>query len=149
MRNTLPKVGCTYKFYDDGKISLSRQYDAIVTRIISKEEAKSLMFPTYYCEDADYKETTLVYNDEHPISEKSLYDIWKEQVKHYFWLYATDTDYFIECSMPKYDEYPIWLVRTQDGGWFSMDIQNDWQGGRLDIDNSLTKTLQGSSPNEN
>lgn len=142
MENILPKVGYTYKFYDDGKITPSRQYDATVLRIISKEEAKTIMFPLYCCEDSDYEVTTIVYEDETAISEKSLYDIWKEEAKHYDWLYATDTDYFIECSIPKYDKYPIWFIKTQDGGWFSMDIQNSWQSGRLDVDNSLTEELK-------
>ena len=142
MKNILPKVGCTYKFYDDGKITPSRQYDAIVLRIISKEEAKSVMFPLYCCEDSNYEETTIVYKDEIAIAEKSLYDIWEEGVKCYDWLYATDTDYFIECSIPSYDEYHIWFIKTQDEGWFSMDIQNCWQSGKLDVDGHLTENLK-------
>ncbi len=142
MENILPKVGNTYKFYDDGKITPSRKYDATVLRIIPKEEAKSIMFPMYCCEDSDYEETTFVFKDETPMTEKSLYDIWEKEVKHYDWLYTTDTDYFIECSIPKYDKFPIWFVKTQDGGWFSIDIQFFWQSGKLDVDGHLTENLK-------
>ena len=28
-------------------------------------------------------------------------------------------------------------MRTRDGGWFSMNIQNWWQGGTLDVDEKI------------
>ena len=142
MENILPKVGNIYKFYDDGKLNLSRQYDAKVIRIIPKEEAKSIMFPVYCCEDSYWDETTTVYRDEEPVGEKSLYDVWTEEVKYHDWIFATDTDYFIECSIPKYDKYSIWFARMKDGNWFSMDIQSSWQCGKLDVDNHLTEIME-------
>ena len=36
-----------------------------------------------------------------------------------------------------YDENTIWFVRTVQGGWFSMDVQNTWQSGSLDVDGSI------------
>ena len=44
------------------------------------------------------------------------------------------TDYFIACSIPEFDDHIIWFVRKKDDGWFSMSIQSDWQGGYLDVD---------------
>ncbi len=142
MEHNLPKVGKTYKFYDDGKLNHSRQYDAKVIRIIPKEEAKSVMFPTYCCDASDYEEVTTVYKDEQPVGKKSLNDVWIEEVKHCDWVFATDTDYFIECSIPRYDENNIWFARMLDGNWFSMDIQCFWQGGKLDVDNHLTEMME-------
>ena len=36
-----------------------------------------------------------------------------------------------------YDENPLYFVRTEDGGWFSLDYPGGWMGARLDIDGSL------------
>ena len=36
-----------------------------------------------------------------------------------------------------YDDNLIWFARDTSGGWFSMDIQSDWQSGRLDVDGKL------------
>jgi hypothetical protein len=33
-------------------------------------------------------------------------------------------------------------VRTKEGGWFSMDIQSDWQGCELDVDGSLLEEME-------
>lgn len=46
--------------------------------------------------------------------------------------------FFVECEIPGYDEAnTIWFVRTIQGGWFSMDVQNTWQSGSLDVDGSI------------
>lgn len=135
----LPKIGETYKFYDDGKITPSRQYDATVLRIITTEEAKSITFPIYVYEESDWEPTTFDPKDEEPIGEISLFDKWKEELEYHDWIYATETDYFIECSIPRYDKCPIWFARMTDGNWFSMDIQSGWQGGKLDVTGELTK----------
>ena len=130
---TIPQIGKTYKFYDDGKAS--REYDAIVTKIVSKDDAKTIMFKAYLDED---NELSTYYDNEldnEYTFEKSLYSIWQDEVKNTDWLFAEDTDYFVECSIPDYDEYPIWFAGTKSGGWFSIDIQSDWQGGLLEVDN--------------
>ena len=66
----------------------------------------------------------------------SLEDIWKDEMTQCHWLYATETDYFIEASCPVYDDNYLWFARTKDGGWFSMNIQSWWQSGELDVDNT-------------
>lgn len=139
-KKRIPKVGEKLKFFDDGKISTSRMYDAEVVAIHKPEDAKSITF-------------TVKTND----GEKTinLYDRWKEEIDSHRqekgfvvlngidttpgapWLYAEETDAFIECSIPKYDENNIWFVRTVRGGWFSIDIQSWWQSGELDTDGKL------------
>ncbi|MFR6305656.1 MAG: hypothetical protein ACLUNR_02360 [Bacilli bacterium] len=48
-----------------------------------------------------------------------------------------NTDYFIGCYIPKYDNNLIWFARTKYGTWFSMDIQSNWQGGLLDVNRDI------------
>jgi hypothetical protein len=136
---SIPEIGKTYMFYDDGKISRCRQDRARVLRVITKEDAKEISFPTYYDDDFIF---TTIKQDTEPIGSISLYDIWLLSKMEGDWIFANDTDCFIECSIPKYDENTIWFVRTKLGGWFSMDIQNEWQGGRLDVSGELTKMLK-------
>jgi len=127
----VPKVGKEYHFFDDGKIRRSRHYIATIKRIITKEEAKSIIFKlTEYFNDDDYYDY-----------KSSLYDIWQSEIERYDWIIAKDTDYIVEASIPEYDDNLIYFVRTKDGGWFSMNIQSDWQGGRLDIDGKLYESL--------
>ena len=45
------------------------------------------------------------------------------------------------CEIKDYDRNLIWFARTIDGGWFSMDVDKAWQGGRLDIDGKLEDYL--------
>lgn len=137
-----PEVGKQYEFYDDGKITPSRRFTASVLEIISPEEAKTVMLPLYAYEESDMIPTTIIAKGEEPIGETSLYMVWEENLEEHDWLFAVETDYFIKCSVPKYDEYPIWFVRTIEGNWFSLDIQSHWQGGLLDIDNHLTEDLE-------
>lgn len=152
----VPKVGETYQFYDDGKLSESRQYNATVLRIITKNEAKEIMFPAYRNEDG-YITTMNGGEKEEYVYQKSLFRCWLENAIECFWIYTTRsvncridgqskretiTDYFVECSIPLYDLEPIWFARTTEGGWFSLDIHNSWQGGELDVDGSLTKQLE-------
>lgn len=137
--NSIPQKGKTYKFYDDGKTS--REYDAVVLRILSKDEAKAIKFKARLDDD---NELSTYYDkswgfDEQYTFHKSLYDIWENAVKNIDWVFSNDTDWFIECSIPLYDEYPIWFARTNNGGWFSLDIQSSWQGGLLDVNNQVQK----------
>lgn len=135
----IPQVGKTYKFYDSGKVKESRQYDATVLRVITKEESKKVMFPLYY-DDYDGKPHTYGMG-RNSGREISLHDIWKDTIGNDDWLYAADTDYLIECDIPVYDDNHIWFVRERRGGWYSIDIQSDWQSGELDVTNKLTEEL--------
>lgn len=126
----IPEVNKQYHFFDDGKISSSRHYIATIKRIITKEEAKSIIF-----------ELTEYFNDDYYDYKASLYDIWKNETEEYDWIIAKDTDYIVEAAIPEYDDDLIYFVRTKDGGWFSMNIQSSWQGGRLDIDGKLYDIL--------
>lgn len=131
----LPQKGDTYNFYDDGKIG--RKYTAQVIRVIPFNESNNITFKARLNDDG---ELSTYYNkecgiDDQYIYEKSLCDIWSKSVIEISWVFADKTDYFVECSIPEYDEDTIWFARTKGGGWFSMDIQNSWQGGRLDVEN--------------
>ena len=136
MKQEVPRVGKQYEFYDDGKIKNSRRYTATIVSVRSAQLADSKIFTIdEYPDGREGGKQTVV---------KTLKEIWEYEVKDCYWLFAEETDYFIEASIPKYDKDNIWFARTKDGGWFSMDIQNFWQGGRLDVDGSLTKILEGN-----
>lgn len=111
----VPEVGKEYHFWDDGKSSVSRHYIARVERIITPEQAKEIVIVT---ESGDFF---------------TLYDNWVDVKEQCDFLYDQETDFFVECSCPKYDEHNLWFVRTVDGGWFSIDNENCWQSGRLDV----------------
>lgn len=157
----IPEIGKQYYFYDDGKITHSRQYIAKVVRIVSVEESKKVEFPTFQNEYTDFDSSTTFFENETPIGTKCLYDIWQEEIESHIntenfkviivgasnevgdpWLFARETDCFIECEIPKYDKHNIWFVRDVEGGWFSLDIQSGWQGGKLDVSNELTQMLE-------
>lgn len=147
----VPVVGETYSFFDDGKIKFSRLYKAKVLKLITAEEAKKITFDNWIRARWDDKS----------IKSFSLYEIWQNEVKEHLqeagfiivgtgastqvgepYLYAKETDYFVECLIPDYDDDSIWFARTVDGGWFSMDITGAWQSGRLDVTGKLTKELE-------
>lgn len=162
----IPELGKTYKFYDDGKVRESRQYNALVIRLATIEEAKKIMFPVYL--DDVCEPTTFTRDESDKIGVKSLYDCWIDAIETHTqddscfctmivedvngnykackfgepWLYAKTTDWFVECKIPDYEkENTVWFVRTIHGGWFSMDIHNCWESGLLDVDNHLTEAL--------
>ena len=123
----IPTVGKEYHFFDDGKISNSRHYLAVVNEIITKEQAQKLTFTKTDSQDKEY--------------ETTLYDIWRREVIEHDWLFAEDTDVFVKCDIPEYDKDPIYFVSTKDGGWFSMDVTSWWQCGRLDVDGKRYESL--------
>lgn len=116
----LPEIGKKYHFFDDGKCSPSRHYIATVEEIITADEAKRRYFDSFMTN-----------------TMRPLYDIWKDNVSHSNFLYAEETDVFVRCSIPAYDENPIWFVRTKGGGLFSIDVQVGWQSGRLDLNGEM------------
>jgi len=123
-KKALPKIGEYYHFFDDGKCSMSRHYICRVERIITPEESKNIKVtvPRWdYKTNENYKE------------EISLWDRYHEQISGHDVYDKNGTDFLIEASCPVFDDDNLWFIRTGDGGWFSIDIQNCWQGGRLDI----------------
>ena len=137
-KERIPVIGKQYHFFDDGKITHSRHYMATVVDIISPEQAKDIKM--------NYQNMNILV---------SLYTIWREEIdghrqgenfkvltNRYMevgepWLYAEETDYFVKCSIPKYDENDIWFARTINGGWFSLNTVNTWMAGRLDVSGKL------------
>ena len=106
----IPEMGKEYHAFDDGKISPSRHFITKIVEVIPFTAA-----------------------------DEVLLRIWKQEVETCYWLYATETDYFIKA----YDgdtEEPSYFVRTTEGGWFSLG----WFGSRLDIDGSLYEQMRKS-----
>ena len=110
----IPKVNQTCMFFDDGKISYSRMYQATVKQV-------------------------MVYDDA-PDKVKKAFE---RESKTHDWIWNKTTDYIVACEIKNYDKNLIWFARTVDGGWFSMDVDKEWQGGLLDIDGELEDYLIG------
>ena len=108
----IPKVNQTCMFFDDGKISYSRMYQATVKQVMKFNDA--------------------------PDKVKKAFE---RESKTHDWIWDKTTDYIIACDIKDYDNNLIWFARTVDGGWFSMDVDKSWQGGRLDIDGKLEDYL--------
>ena len=108
----VPKVNQTCMFFDDGKISYSRMYQATVKQVMVYDDAPDKVKKAFECES-----------------------------KAHDWIWNKTTDYIIACDIKDYDNNLIWFARTVDGGWFSMDVDKSWQGGRLDIDGKLEDYL--------
>lgn len=134
MEKPVPEVGKFYHFWDDGKTSLGRHYICKCERVLRIKDAKKIT--------VDVPHWDFNHNREY-IETLSLYDHWYDEERpNHPWLYAEETDYFVECSCPKYDTHNLWFVRTKhDGGWFSMNIQSSWQGGELDVDGSIYESI--------
>lgn len=124
----VPQVGEKLHFFDDGKVGDSRHYMAVVTHVLTPEQAKCV----FVVDAISFSESHFIDFEEN--KSLSLLDVHAEEVKCCDWIFAEQTDYFIACSIPEFDDHIIWFVRKKDGGWFSMDIQSDWQGGYLDVD---------------
>ena len=103
----IPEVNKKYHAFDDGKIKPSRHFTTTIIEAIPFQKA-----------------------------DDSLLEFWREEVKECYWLYATETDYFIKTHENDFDE-PAYYVRTREGGWFSLG----WMGARLDIDGRLYELM--------
>ena len=108
MKTNIPEIGKTYAFFDDGKTGLSRRYKVTVVDIISSNVVEEKM--------------------------PELFAGWKENLKDADFLYAPITDFFIKCSIPKYDDDFVYFVRDKSDGWFSIDYPHGWMSGVLDVD---------------
>lgn len=104
----LPIVSQTYNVYDDGKIKKSRKYTVTVKEVTSFKKI-----------------------------DKPTLQNWQKEVKRYYWLYASKTDYFIK-TINKSGEEEI-FVRTKDGRWFG--IGSFLNAGLLDVDGKLTQSI--------
>ena len=102
----VPEVGKEYHAFDDGKIRPSRLEVVDIVELIPFKEA-----------------------------DEDLLKDWCKNVAECYWLYASETDYFVKGE---YDDETAYFVRTKDGGWFSMG----WFGSRLDADGELYKKMK-------
>lgn len=108
----IPEVGKQYWFFDDGKITHSRLYQATVLEVLDEDKVPE------------------------NIKEKI-----KENRANCDWIYSPFTDKVIRCSIKDYDDNDIWFIRTKDDGWFSIDVNSFWQSGTLDVDGHLMDWL--------
>lgn len=76
-------------------------------------------------------EATIIYILKYKDAPDYLKQAYFDNLKECDWIYREYTDYFIGAEIPEYDKHTIWFVRPKNGGWFSMDIQNNWQSGEL------------------
>ena len=119
----LPEIGKIYKFYDDGKITYSRQYRCKIIDVIP-------------------------YNN---VSDK-IKEQYKTLVGHYNWIFSPHTDYFIIGKVEDDIIEDQVFMRTLKGDWFSNAISlniKDFDiidrgdvGGILDVDGVITKELE-------
>lgn len=124
----LPEIGKEYHFWDDGKKSMSRHYICRIERIITPEESKNI------------RVTVPRWNwdkNQNDFEEISLWDRYHEQIIEHDVYDKDGTDFLIEASCPTYDENNLWFIRQKGGGWFSIDVQNFWQAGKLDVNGKI------------
>lgn len=132
----MPKVGEYYHFWDDGKLGLMRHYIARCEEIIPIKDASSHKFKHKYGMNMFDRE------------EYDLLECWVRDKKDCDWLYAQRTDFIVKCSIPRYDEEPIFFARDKWGGWFSFETTGWWQGGLLDVDGSTYERVLENSSDE-
>lgn len=135
------KPGKVYSFWDDGKRGESRQYLAIVTRILSIEDIKHKTVFGFNITDED-DEVDPDYEREHL---HTIYDYWKYNKEEHASLniYDSDIDFIVECAIPDYDEHLIYFASAWEGKClFSFEIQSSWQCGVLDIYNNRIEYLR-------
>ena len=111
----IPKVGKKYPFFDNGKVKRSLLYQATVLEIYDPDKV-----PGYV---------------------KRAIDRARKKEK----IFKPTTDKVICCSIKDYDDNNIWIIRTKEDAWYSVCIQNEWQGGLLDVDNHLKDWLDSQS----
>jgi hypothetical protein len=144
MKEQIPIINQTYHFFDDGKITNARHHIAVVINVIKPENTKNIN----------------IIRTHHNNQKITLYDIWKEEINnhrqtHNFsvanntnttpgqpWLYAENTDAFIQCKIPTYDQDDVYFVRMTNGEWFSLDTTHAWMTGKLDVSGKLYQQLQ-------
>lgn len=84
----IPKKRQIYNFFDDGKCSSSRLYKAYVKKVIPFNKAN-------------------IHLKIHLVNSALDYD----------WIWNGDTDYFVGCYIPRYDNHLVWFTRTVNGEW--------------------------------
>lgn len=111
---------------------MSRHYICRIERIITPKESKNIMV------------TVPRWNwnkNQNDFEEISLWDRYHEQIIEHDVYDKDGTDFLIEASCPTYDENNLWFIRQRGGGWFSIDVQNCWQGGELDITGEIFESV--------
>ena len=119
----LPEIGKIYNFYDDGKITYSRQYRCKIINVIPYDNVSNKIKEQY-----------------------------KTLASHYNWIFSPHTDYFIIGKVEDDIIEDQVFMRTLKGDWFSNAISLNTKdfdiidrgdvGGILDVDGVITKELE-------
>ena len=93
MKETIPVVGKTYHYFDDGKIKVSRRGEVVITDVIAFKDI-----------------------------DKETLNYWKEELEQCDRLYAQKTDFFVKAETTFSDGSirTMIFVRTIDNDWFSL-----------------------------
>jgi hypothetical protein len=123
----VPEINKSYKFYADGKITATRQYDATIESVLSFNDSLDYQVHSYMLEN-----TVLV----------DAYRFAMRDQSDHMQIFAPETDYFIGCKIPNYSDNTVWFCRDTKGGWASLALEDYWQAGVLDVDGEMTKQLE-------
>lgn len=115
MKKDIPIVNKTYYFYEDGKISKTRQKTVVVTEVLS-----NMQYKKKYPED---------------------FKTWLSEKKSCYYLYRDTTDYFVNAVNKDNVEEIFTFVRSKKKHlpWFSLGGFLTY--GVLDVTNELTNEL--------
>ena len=123
---TKPIIGNYYNFFNTGSfLNPNKLYICRCEIILTVDESKQLL---------------LGYMDEFL---DSLFNIWDRTARSRFIdcylgdTFSATTDGFIGISCPKFDKNILWCAETINEHWYSINIQHEWQGGILDVNNYL------------
>lgn len=134
MKRKMPEIGKVYAFFDDGKVGAMRQFTAMVTRILTMEDA---MDKKIYGKPLNGKEIEdWVVNHCKGEYWHSLYDYWMAAKYSSNWhenMYQ-EPIYFIELAIPRYDNHLLYAVPAFDHGWWTFSLYDDWESGELDVE---------------
>lgn len=111
----IPQIGKKYHCFDDGKITFSRHYIIEVVDVLGH-----MSFKKKYPKE---------------------FEIWLEESKSCYWLYARSTDKFVIAKTIDEPDSPTQVfVRTKQGGWFSFSSSFLYCGD-LDINGKIWDSL--------
>lgn len=115
MKKDIPIVNKTYYFYEDGKISKTRQKSVVVTEVL----------------------TNIPYKAKYP--EK--FRTWLSEKKSYYYLYRDTTDYFVNAVNKDNAKEIFTFVRSKIKSLPWISFGGFLTYGVLDVTNELTNEL--------
>lgn len=114
----VPEIGKSYNFFSNGTVDGTRVYKAVITNILSIQQASQYKF-----------------------ADGTLLSIWEYEKEIYKDFYAKKTDVFVEAKIEAFSLSCIYFCRCKDGGWYSFDVNTINEAGRLDINGSMLRAF--------